>query len=282
MSNSLLGLGHDIVIGSNDDDGDVGNLSTTGTHSGERFVTGSIEECHMTTILQSHVVCTDVLGDTTSLTSDYVGLTYIVEQRGLTMVYVTHHGNDWSTGNQICLIILLLDYSLANFGTYIFCLETILLGNDVDSLGIQTLVDADHDTDAHTSTDNAGNRYVHHGSQFVGSNELGELQHLVVCHFVHHLLFHLFADCLTLFTTILGTLAHLVVLRGETSQCLANLLCNLFFANLYRLWLLLGLILLLVLGLLALTLTLLLLGIVVLALLLSTLAIAIFALLLLL
>ena len=277
MSNSLLGLRHNIVIGSDDDDGNVGYLSTTSTHGGEGFVTGSIEECYMAAILKLYIVCTDVLGNATCLTGNYIGLTHIVEQRCLTMVYVTHHGNNWSTGYQISLIVLLLDYSLANLGTYIFCLETILFGNDVDGLGIQTLVDADHDTDAHTCTNNAGNRHVHHGGQFIGSNELGEFQHLVLCHLVHHLLFHLFADGLALFTTILGTLAHLVVLGSETSQCLANLLCNLFLANLYWLWMLLWLVLLLVLGLLALTLTLLLLvgcGVVLVALTLLALALA--------
>ena len=48
----------------------------------------------MTTILECDVVGTDVLGDTTSLTSDDVGLADVVEQFGLTVIDVTHDGDD--------------------------------------------------------------------------------------------------------------------------------------------------------------------------------------------
>ena len=101
MSNGLLGLRHDAVVGGNDDDGDVGNLSTTGTHGGERLVTRSIQEGDMASVLQCHVVCTDVLGNATCLTGDNVGLADVVEQRGLTVVNVTHHGYDGGAWNEI-------------------------------------------------------------------------------------------------------------------------------------------------------------------------------------
>jgi hypothetical protein len=41
-----------------------------------------------------YAVRTDVLGDTTCFTGDNVGFADMVEQRGLTMVNVTHHGDD--------------------------------------------------------------------------------------------------------------------------------------------------------------------------------------------
>ena len=64
-------------------------------------VTRSIQECYMTAVLERYVVCTDVLGDTASLTGDYVSLTDIVQQRSLTVVDMTHHRNNRRTWNQI-------------------------------------------------------------------------------------------------------------------------------------------------------------------------------------
>ena len=147
MGNSLLGGRHDRVISSNDDDRDISYLSTTGTHSGERLVTWGIEECDLTTVLKLHVISTDVLCDTTSLTSDYVGLTDIVEERCLTVVNVTHHSYDWSTTYEIILIILCLLNSLLNLGTNVLGSEAELLCHDVDSLSIKTLVDTYHNAD---------------------------------------------------------------------------------------------------------------------------------------
>ena len=83
MSDSLLGSWHHRVIGCDDDDGDIGSLGTTGTHGGKRLVTRSIKEGYLTTTLQCHTVSTDVLGNTTRLTGNHIGIADIVEQRGL-------------------------------------------------------------------------------------------------------------------------------------------------------------------------------------------------------
>ena len=80
MRYCLLGSRHHSVVGSDDDDGDIGHLSATGTHSGKRLMTRSIEECYLASVLKLNVVCTDVLSDTTSLAGDNVCLAYIVEQ----------------------------------------------------------------------------------------------------------------------------------------------------------------------------------------------------------
>src|SRR5690606_36036728 len=82
---------------SDDENDDVGGLGTTGTHLGERGVTGGIEEGDHAAV-GLHVVGTDVLGDATRLTGSHLGTTDVVEQRGLAMVDVPHHGHDRSTG----------------------------------------------------------------------------------------------------------------------------------------------------------------------------------------
>ena len=232
MSDGLLCLRHDVVISSYNDNGNIRYLSTTGTHSGKGLVTRRIQEGHMASVWQCHVIGTDVLRNTTGLTGNNIGLTDIVQQRGLTVVNMTHDGNNGSAWNQIFLSILHFRYSLANLSTYIFSSKAELLSHKVDGLGIHTLVDADHDTNLHTGTDNLSYRHVHHGSQLVGCHELGKLQYLAFCCFVLKLLLHTLTDGITLLTTVLGTLTHLIVLVGKTSQCFANLLCYLFLANL--------------------------------------------------
>ena len=173
---SLNSLRHDIVVGSYNDDSDIGNLSTTSTHSSKRFVTRSIEECDMTTILQSYVVSTNVLCDTTSLTSDNVRFTNVVKQRSFTVVNVTHHSNDWWTWEKIFFAIFLFLNSINNIGRNKLCLETKFIGNDIDSFGIETLVDRNEQTEVETSLNNLSNVDIHHNSQLISGNKLGKFK----------------------------------------------------------------------------------------------------------
>src|SRR3712207_1911345 len=49
-----------------------------------------IKESHLAAILQRNAISTDMLSDTSGLTGYHVGITDMVKQRGLTVVYVTH------------------------------------------------------------------------------------------------------------------------------------------------------------------------------------------------
>ena len=80
MGDGLTRGGHHGVVGSNDDDGYIGDLCTTGTHGGERLVARSVEEGDLSAVLQFYVVGTDVLGDAACLTSNHVGVADEVEQ----------------------------------------------------------------------------------------------------------------------------------------------------------------------------------------------------------
>ena len=177
------------------------------------------------TILQLHIVSTDVLGNTTSFTSNHVGVADMVEQRSLTMVNVTHHRYDRSARDQIVLIILLLCDGILYLSRNIFGGKAKLVSHDVDGLCIQTLIDRHHDTDAHTSTDNLVDTHVHHGSQLRNSHEFGQLQNLALCSLSSHLLVHALSYSVTLLLAILGTLLVEVGLRCQTSQRLFYLTC---------------------------------------------------------
>ena len=61
------------------------------------------------TILQLHIIGTDMLGDTARLTGNHVGVADVVEQGGLTVVHVTHHGNDGRTRQQVFRLVGLFE-----------------------------------------------------------------------------------------------------------------------------------------------------------------------------
>ena len=72
MVDGLDCLRHHSVIGRDDDDRKVGELGSTGTHSGERLVSRGVKEGDPPAVWKLHVVGTDVLGDTSRLSGDDV------------------------------------------------------------------------------------------------------------------------------------------------------------------------------------------------------------------
>ena len=232
MCDSLLCGGHDSVVGSNDDDCDIGNLSTTGTHGGEGLVTRCVEECYAASVLKLHVVSTDVLGDASCLTGDDVGLAYVVEQRCLTVVNVSHDGHDRSARHEIVLVVSLFCDGLLHLCTDIFGLEPKLLCHEVDGLGVEALVDRHHDAHAHERSDDLVDVDVHHRSQLAHGHELGELQCFALLLLLAALLVHLLLSSFTLLLTILGALLCLVLLVCEACKRLLNLTCHVLIINL--------------------------------------------------
>ncbi|MEY3680956.1 MAG: translation initiation factor, partial [Actinomycetota bacterium] len=64
---------------------------------GERGVTRSVDERDVLAVLLD-LIGTDVLSDSTGFARDHVGVANAVEQRRLTVIDVTHHGDDRRTG----------------------------------------------------------------------------------------------------------------------------------------------------------------------------------------
>ena len=92
MTNCFNGLRHHTVVGSNHQHNNVGHLSTTGTHLGERGVTRGVNEGDFLAILHD-LICTNVLRNSACFTRDNIGVTNLVKQGGLTVVNVTHHSD---------------------------------------------------------------------------------------------------------------------------------------------------------------------------------------------
>ncbi len=141
---SLFGLRHHAIVGGNHQDHDVGSLGTTGTHGGKGSVTGGVQEGHHAAI-GFYVVGTNVLGNTTRLTGSHFGATNVVEQRGFTVVNVTHNGNNRCAAQLFTFVVhrlnqLVFEVALANLldlVAHVFC-------NDGSSILIQHLVDGHH------------------------------------------------------------------------------------------------------------------------------------------
>ena len=92
MIDRLDGLRHDAVVGSHHQDDDVGGLSTTGSHLGERSVARRVDEGDLLAVALD-LIRTDVLGDAAGLTVGDVGVPDAVEQQRLAVVDMTHHGD---------------------------------------------------------------------------------------------------------------------------------------------------------------------------------------------
>ena len=150
------GLGHDAVVGGHDHDDDVGDLGAACTHAGEGLVAGGIEEDDLAAegrrvfLGDADLVGTDVLGDAAGFASGDVGGADGVEQRGLAVIDVAHDGDDGrthdldETGGVLeeafdgFVLDLLFDGDDLRVGAE-------LAGDGFDELGVERLVDRDHD-----------------------------------------------------------------------------------------------------------------------------------------
>ena len=102
-------LRHHAVVGGHHQDRDVGGLGTAGTHGGERLVTRGVDEGDRPLVaveVDGHLVGADVLGDAAGLGLADAGIPDGVQQSGLAVVDVTHHGHHRRTGLQVFLAAL--------------------------------------------------------------------------------------------------------------------------------------------------------------------------------
>ncbi len=86
-------LGHDAVVGGDDEHDDVGHLGAAGPHRGECFVAGRVDEGDPLAV-PLDLVGADVLGDAARLGLDDIRLADPVEKQRLAVVDVPHHRHD--------------------------------------------------------------------------------------------------------------------------------------------------------------------------------------------
>ena len=89
----LLRLRHHAFVGGDHQHDDVGDLGAARAHRSERLMAGSIDKRDRPSIGLDGVGA-DVLGDSAELARRHVGVANRVEQRGLAVIDVAHHGDD--------------------------------------------------------------------------------------------------------------------------------------------------------------------------------------------
>ena len=167
----LDGLGHDAVVGSHHQNGNVGDHGTAGTHGCKGLVTRGIQEGNgVSTHLD--LICTDMLGDAASLAGGYVGAADIVQQRGLAVVNVTHDNNNGSAGLQILSLILAdVDQLLLNGDDhFLLHLAAHLFRDDGGGVKVDDLAQGSHDAVLHQALDNLGAGLLHAGGQLANAD----------------------------------------------------------------------------------------------------------------
>ncbi len=137
-----------------------------------------VEESDVTAVVQFHVVGSDMLCDTSGLAGDHICFADIVEKRSLTVVHVSHHGYNRGTGHEVFLLVSGSLDGFGHIGADKVCLESELLGHDVDGLGIESLVDRHHHTEIHTGGNDLVDGHVHKAGKVVGGDELGDFKNL--------------------------------------------------------------------------------------------------------
>ena len=185
MADRLDGLRHHAVIGGHHQDHDVGNAGAAGAHGGESLVARRVDECDLFAGRHLHLIGADVLGDATGLAGRDVGRTQRIEQRGLAVVHVTHHGDHRRTRLQVVIGIggtlqAHLDVGLRDTP----CAVAEFLHHEFRGIGIQRLGDGGHDAEFHQRLDHLAGACGHAVGEFlhrdaVGQDDVAHHLHLV-------------------------------------------------------------------------------------------------------
>ena len=159
VADGLDGLRHHAVVCRDNQYRDIGDMRAT--HCGECLVSRCIEEYDLLSV-DHNLGRADMLRDAAGLGGGDVGLTNRVEQGGLTMVNVSHDGDDRCSRLEIFLFIL------KELQTFFFLFFFDLGNDDADAqivrqnhngILVDTLVDIGHDTHLHQRHDDLGCGY---------------------------------------------------------------------------------------------------------------------------
>ena len=101
VRDGFFGLRHHAVIGAHDEHDDVGNLRAARAHARERFVARRVDE-HDAPVAHMRFVGADVLRDSARFAGRNFGFADGVEQAGLAVVDVAHHGDHGRARLQDC------------------------------------------------------------------------------------------------------------------------------------------------------------------------------------
>src|SRR5690606_33738333 len=150
MVDRLNGLGHHSVIGGHHQYGDVRHLGAAGAHGGKGGVSGSIQKGDLLPA-GLHLVCTDMLSNPSRLRGGNFGLANRIQQRGFSVVHVTHDRHHGRPLLQILRSIRLLDLFEEGLVDLFLILHrhTELFRDQGNRVHVDFLVDGGHHSETH-------------------------------------------------------------------------------------------------------------------------------------
>ena len=145
MVDGFDSLRHDTVISCDDEDGDIRDLGTAGTHSRESFVARRIHEGDFLALV-ADLISPDVLSNAAGFVAGDIGLTDGVEEARLAVVDVAHDGDDRRTGLEgFRRVDDFFDFRRVFRRCFLGNGDAEFIGNEGGRIEIQFLVDRRHD-----------------------------------------------------------------------------------------------------------------------------------------
>ena len=164
MTDCFAGLRHYGIIRSNYNYCYICDLGAPGTHGSKCFVTRSIKKRNFFSIWQLHLVGTNMLCNATCFSCYHICISNIIQQRSFSMINMTHNGNNRRTWLQFIFTILIFFY-LFHFHLLFHVNELYIItkftGHQFNYFGIKTLVNGNHNTQAHTFADYIRKIHIH-------------------------------------------------------------------------------------------------------------------------
>ena len=105
MVDRLDRLRHDAVIGGDNQNNNIRDLGAAQAHLRKRGMARRIDEGNAYIIGNLHLIGANMLRDSAGLTRCNIGRTQGVEQRGLAVIDVAHHGYDRRARNLTAVLI---------------------------------------------------------------------------------------------------------------------------------------------------------------------------------
>ena len=189
VADGLDSLRHHLVVGRDDEDDEVRHLGATGAHGRKRLVTRRVQERDRAVAGNVHLVGADVLRDAAGLAGHDVLLADVVEQRRLAVVDVAHDGDHRGAPFELLGRVLGdLDGDFVEVGDELD-VAAELVGDERDRVGVEALVDRDHDAESKALLDDLGHRDGHELGELGGGDELHHAQDgALLLHALHLLL----------------------------------------------------------------------------------------------
>ncbi len=171
----LDGLRHDAVVRRNHQHDDIGDRGAARAHLGERLVAGRVDEGDLVTRRQRDAVGADVLRDAAGLVRGDVGRAQRVEQRGLAVVDMTHHGDDRRAWLHRGVDVGLALQADLDVGFRRPLRRMAELGDDqLGGVGVDHLVDRRHHAHAHQRLDDVGAALGHAAGEVLDRDGVGD------------------------------------------------------------------------------------------------------------